>query len=301
MISPVREVVQEAVAPARLFVDSVMPTMPSIFSAEPRQAIASEPSVEALAPGRMRAPISENTVVAVEDQTVVEVVAETTPAPQARAVAPLRSSPLAQPTPPSPEPSVVEPPVAAIERTLPVIRAAPAAAIVVPSGSRAEVGQQPAQATTVPVSTRTAMVVVRRADQRAAEVASPTSIPVAVPAVVVASQAPTDAPTIAPTQAATLAPPSSGPTSEPKKTAVPARTNASPAPAHAAPPATHEDKKDKPKTDNPHKPTEPPAHAAPPATHEDKKDKPKTDNPHKPAEPPGRPANAPPGPKHDGD
>jgi len=44
MLSPVREAVQEAVAPARLFVESVMPqNMPSIFPTDPRPAVASQP------------------------------------------------------------------------------------------------------------------------------------------------------------------------------------------------------------------------------------------------------------------
>ena len=70
MLSPVREVVQEAVAPARHFVESVMPmTVPSMSATEPRQAVASQ-SIGDTRPVRVPSPIAETAPSTIDDSAV---------------------------------------------------------------------------------------------------------------------------------------------------------------------------------------------------------------------------------------
>src|SRR5712692_8879126 len=106
MLSPVGEVVQEAVAPARAFVESVVPmSVTSILPMDPRQAIAQLPIGRAPI-ARAAAPTALATPVAVDDVVPQEEVAEATPTPQSRVIAPLRSGPSVQ----SPlQPSALEP------------------------------------------------------------------------------------------------------------------------------------------------------------------------------------------------
>src|SRR6266568_1012267 len=69
MLSPVGEVVQEAVAPARAFVESVVPmSVPSFFTTDPRQAAASLPMTKPQAPS-VATPPTLSLPISIEDST----------------------------------------------------------------------------------------------------------------------------------------------------------------------------------------------------------------------------------------
>src|SRR5437879_3465789 len=136
MLSPVGEVVQEAVAPARAFVESVVPmSVPAILPMDPLPAVAHLPIGTARVTSGA-APTAVATPVAVDDVVPQEDLVEATPTPQARLLAPLRSAPPAQPSALDPGPvdqpdigrprlgpSVADRPVAAVERAAPVMPA----------------------------------------------------------------------------------------------------------------------------------------------------------------------------------
>ncbi|HKB47340.1 MAG TPA: hypothetical protein VKC57_06565, partial [Ktedonobacterales bacterium] len=79
MLSPARPLVEEAVAPARQFVESVVPmSVPMLFPQDSRQAVASLPPGKPLAPS-VAAPTTPSTPVSIEGSTPEDVVAEATP------------------------------------------------------------------------------------------------------------------------------------------------------------------------------------------------------------------------------
>src|SRR6266516_737837 len=89
LLSPVGEVVQEAVAPARAFVESVVPmSVPAILPMDPRQAVAHLPIGKSQAPS-VATPMALVTPESVDDVVPQEDVVEATPTPQARLLVPL--------------------------------------------------------------------------------------------------------------------------------------------------------------------------------------------------------------------
>ena len=250
MLSPVGEVVQEAVAPARAFVESVVPmSVPSFFPTDPRQAAASLPMTKPQAPS-VATPTTLSPPISIEDSTPEDVVVEATPTPS-QMTAPQRSAPAAQsalqPTlapgqADSPEngapvqagpsqigPIAANPPITVIERAAPVMPGRAAAAVAEPvlGGSRSDVASDArARATSGPASSRVAIGNANADSLRAATVASPTPIvvrsssgraseppaPTAVPTSAVTTSAPAAAPTPIPTATERAEEPTPAPT-----------------------------------------------------------------------------------------
>jgi hypothetical protein len=228
MLSPVGEVVQEAVAPARQFVESVVPMgVPSIFPTDPRRAVAQLPVGKAQAP-KVAAPTAVATPMAVDDLVPQEDVAEAAATPQTLVIAPQRSAPAAQlAVQPAPEagnvaplemgqpplaPSVADRPVAVIY-TAPVMPGRPAAAVAeaVRTGSRSELGTDAqARATSVSSSPRVAIGNANSDNLRAASVAPPTTIVVRTASGRTSELSPTS--TAVPTPRPTTAPAAAAPT-----------------------------------------------------------------------------------------
>ncbi len=284
MLSPVGEVVQEAVAPARQFVESVVPMS---FPSDPGQPVARVP-VGKPQGSTAASPTTAATPVAVDEVPADEVVAESTPTPQSPVIAPQRSVPTAQNTlPPAPvatpeiglpvqsgpaavRPAIAQPPLGAVEPVAPAVVARPAAVTEpVRSGARPKVTPDAqAGAASEPPAPRIVSGNANVDVLRVATVASPTTIVVrsagngaseppptatAVPTVIPPTRAPTQVPTSAPTdQPRNTATPTAKPTQTPVPTSVPTRVppgtvRATPEPTRATPVREKERAKEKEK------------------------------------------------------
>ena len=250
MLSPVGVVVQEAVAPARAFVESVVPmSVPSFFPTNPRQAAASLPMTKPQAPN-VAAPPTLTPPISIEDSTPEDVAIEATPTPS-QMIAPQRSAPAAQsalqPTlapgqadspadgaplqggPSQIGPIAANPPITAIGGAAPVLPGRAAAAVAEPvlGGSRSDLASDArARATSGPASPRVAIGNANADTLRVATVASPTPIvvrsssgrasepptPAAVPTTALPTSAPAGAATPIPTATERAEEPTPAPT-----------------------------------------------------------------------------------------